>query len=178
LGLRCRVDKMMTRPSPGIVLEKHFRSYQELLLEQAWYSAAVSLAEIFHASAALPAAQRAPWQSRIKEELSEKFLQEVRMGLEQNIQRIRRILSVGSEWTGEEILLLIQMRINIELLLDFLGNAVAVESLVHLKHIDDQLSTLEKSSNHADHFRWALRRMKRTAVFDIEYVWQSLIHGN
>ena len=168
----------MTHPHPGIVLEKHFGSYQELLLEQAWYSAAVSLAEIFHASARLPAEQRAAWQSRSKEELTEKFLQEVRKGLEQNIQRIRRILSVGSEWTGEEILLLMQMRINIELLSDFLGSAIAVPSLVHLKHIDDQLSTLAKSRNHSDHFEWALMRIKKTAVFDVEYLWLSLIHGN
>ena len=167
----------MSHPPPGIALEKHFRSYQELLLERAWYSAAVSLAEIFHASARLPAEQRAAWRFRITEELTEQFLQEVRIGLEQDIQRIRRILSVGSEWTGEEILLLIQMRINIELLFDFLGSFAAVESLVHLKQIDDQLSSLAKSKNHSDHFRWALQRMKKTALFDIERVWLLLVHG-
>lgn len=167
----------MTHPHTGIALEKHFRTYQELLLEKAWYSGAVCLAEIFQASARLSAEQRAVWQSRIKEEMTEQFFLEVRIGLEQNIQRIRRILSVGSEWTGEEILLLMQMRINIELLFDFLGSAAAVESLVHLKQIDDQLSTLAKSKNHTDHFRWALHRMKKTAVFDIERVWISLVHG-
>jgi hypothetical protein len=165
----------MTHVHPRIALEKHFRSYQELLLERAWYSAAVSLAEIFHLSARLPAAQRAAWQSRIKEELTEQFLQEVRIGQEQSIQRIHRILSVGSEWTGEEVLLLMQMRINIELLSDFLGNAAAAESLVQLKQIDDHLSTLAKSKNHTDHFRWALQRMKKVAVFDIERVWLSLV---
>jgi hypothetical protein len=166
----------MSHTHREIALEKHFRSYQELLLERAWYSAAVSLAEIFHASAMLPAKQRAAWGSRIKGELTQQFLQEVRIRLEQDIQRIRRILSVGSEWTGEEILLLMQMRINIELLFDFLGSAAAVESLVHLKQIDDQLSTLAKSKNHTDHFRWALQRMKKTAVFDIERVW-LLLHA-
>jgi hypothetical protein len=167
----------MTHPHAGIALENHFRYYQELLLQRAWYSAAVSLAEISYASARLPAEQRAAWQCRIKEELTEQFLQEVRIGLEHNIQRIHRILSVGSEWTGEEILLLMQMRINIELLFDFLGSAAAVEALVHLKQIDAQLSTLAKSRNHTDHFSWALKRMKKTAVFDIERVWIFLVHG-
>ena len=161
----------MTHPHREIALEKHFRSYQELLLERAWYSAAVCLAEIFHASATLPAKQRAAWESRIKGELNEKLLQEVRIGLEQNIHRIRRILAVGSEWTGEEILLVMQMRINIQLLFDFVGSAAAVEASVYLKQIDAQLSTLAKSRNHADHFRWALNQMKKTAVFDIERLW-------
>ena len=165
----------MTHPHAGIALENHFRYYQELLLERAWYSAAVCLAEISYASARLPAEQRAAWQCRIKEELTEQFLQEVRIGLEHNIQRIRRILSVGSEWTGEEILLVMQMRINIELLFDLLGSAAAVEALVHLKQIDAQLSTLAKSRNHTDHFRWALKQMKKIAVFDIERVWIFLI---
>ncbi|HEU4508095.1 MAG TPA: hypothetical protein VFR78_07660 [Pyrinomonadaceae bacterium] len=161
----------MTLPDRGIALEKHFRSYQELKLEQAWYSAAVCLAEIFHASATLPAKERAAWESRLKGELNEKLLHEVRIGLEQNINRIRRILSVGSEWTGEEILLVMQMRINIQLLSDFVGSAAAVEELVYLKQIDAQLSTVAKSGNHTDHFRWAQTRIKKTAVFDIERLW-------
>lgn len=167
---------MTRRPGHDIALEEHFRSYQELLFARAWYSAAVCLAEIFHASARLPDKQRAAWISRLEQELTEEFLREVRSGLEQSIQSIRRILSVGSRWTGEEILLLMQMRINIKLLSDFLGSAAAVESMAHLKQIDDQLSTLAESKNHADHFRWGLQRMKKTAIFDVEPVWLSLIH--
>lgn len=87
---------------PGIALEEHFRLYQERLLEGAWYSGAVCLAEIYHASASLPAEQRAAWQSRIKEELTEKLLQEVRIGLEQDIQRIRPHIVSGErvDWRG------------------------------------------------------------------------------
>jgi len=51
------------------------------------------------------------------------------------------------------------------------GSAAAVEALVYLKQIDAQLSTLAKSRNHTDYFRWALKRMKKTAVFDIERLW-------
>lgn len=166
----------MTRQNTDTALEEHFRLYQELLSEQAWYSAAVSLAEIFHASARLSAGPRAAWNSRLEQELSEEFLREVRSGLEQSIQRIRRILSVGSEWTGEEILLLMLMRVNIELLSEFPGKAVAVESLKHLDQIDDQLSALAESKNHVHHFNWSLERMKKTALFDVEPVWLSLIH--
>ncbi|HKY27416.1 MAG TPA: hypothetical protein VJM12_05665 [Pyrinomonadaceae bacterium] len=149
--------------------------YQEHLLEGAWYSAAVALAEIFHASARLPAEQRAAWRSRVNKDLTGQFLREVRNGQEEKIHRIRRILSVGSEWTGEEILLLMLMRIDVKLLSDFLGSGVEVESQVHLKDIDLQLSTLAKSKNHAHHFRWALQRMKNNAPYDVESVWLSLI---
>ncbi len=157
-------------------LEEHFRLYHEKLLEQAWYSAAVALAEIFHASARLPAEQRAAWRSRVNRDLNERFLQEVRNGQEREIRRIQQILSVGSDWTGEEILLLMLMRIDVKLLSDFLGRGVDVESQVHLKDIDAQLSTLAKSKNHAHHFRWALQRMKNNALYDVESVWLSLIN--
>ncbi|HEU4713246.1 MAG TPA: hypothetical protein VFS76_16860 [Pyrinomonadaceae bacterium] len=53
------------------------------------------------------------------------------------------------------------MRVNIRLLSDFLGSRVHVESMAHLEDIDDQLATLAKSKDHADHFRWALQRMKK-----------------
>lgn len=162
-------------------LEKHFQLYQEQLLKQAWYSAAVTLAEIFHASARLPAEQRAAWRSRVNKDLNERFLLEVilrkvRKGREYEIRRIHRILSVGSEWTGEEILLVMLMRINVKLLSDFLGSGVDVESQVHLKDIDVHLSTLAKTKNHAHHFRCALQRMKNNVPYDVESVWLSLIN--
>ena len=166
----------MNHPYP--VLENHFRLYQRHLREEAWYSAAVALAEIFQATASLPAEQRTEWQSRLNEELTDTFVQEVRIGQDQTIKRIHRVLSVGSEWTGEEILLVMLYRIDVEIIFDFLGSAAAVESMVHLKHIDDQLSTLEKSKNHAPSFRWSLQRMKKVAVFDVERVWVALMHGN
>src|SRR5690349_5806069 len=100
----------------SINFEKEFYLYQEHLRESAWYSAAVVLAEIFHASATLRGEQRAAWQSRIDAELTERFLGEVRKGKEEQVQRIRRILSVGSEWTAEEVLLLMMMRVNVKLL--------------------------------------------------------------
>lgn len=165
----------MTHSHRGNALEEHFRWYQELLLRGAPYSAAVALVEIFHGSAGLPAKQRAAWQSRVKKELTEKLLQEVRIGLERDIQRIRRILSVGSKWTGEEISLLMQKRIEIELLSDFLGIDAAVPSLMHLNQIDDQLSTLAKSKNHSRHFRSELLQRKKLAVFDIERIWLRLL---
>lgn len=164
----------MSHSNANSALDEHFRLYQEHSQEGAWYSAAVALAEIFHASATLPAGQRAAWQSRVNGELTEQLLREVRKGQEDSIQRIRRILSVGSEWTEEEILLLMLMRINVKLLSDFIGRSIDVESMVHLDDIDEHLSTLEMSKNHAEHFRWALQRMKHHAPFDVESVWVAV----
>ena len=168
----------MTRSGHDNALEERFHSYQRFLFEGAWYSAAVKLAEIFHASAMLSDRHRVAWNRRLRKELTEKFLREVRSGQEHNIQRIHRILSVGSEWTGEEILLLMQERINVRLLADFLGNAVDVDSVKHLSQVDAQLSSLAESKNHAKHFRWGLQRIKKTSLSDIEPVWLSLLRGD
>ena len=165
----------MIHPNTDNALEERLHLYQDHLEEGAWYSAAVALAEIFHASAKLPAGQRAAWRSRVNGELTEQLLQEVRKGQEESIQRIRRILSVGSEWTGEEVLLLMQMRINVKLLSDFIGQGIDVEALVHLDDIDEHLSTLAKSKHHAEHFRWALQRINNNTPYDVESVWLSLI---
>ena len=166
----------MTYSELHAALEKHFRLYREHVLEKSWYSAAVCLAEIFNGCASLPIAQRASWNARIENEnLSEEILCEVRAGLDQNIQRMQRILSIGSEWTGEEVLLLVLMRTNIELLSAFLGGQVAVESMVHLKAIDEQLLSLSKSTAHRPHFTWAVSRIKRNSGFPIETNFLSLV---
>jgi hypothetical protein len=166
----------MTYSDREIALEERFDLYRYHMRERAWYGAAVYLAEILHVSASLPVPQHAAWKSRIeKEELSEEFLQAVRSGLKQSIQRTHRILSIGTEWTGEEIMLVMQLRIEIKLVSDFLGNGVAVESTRHLKQIDDDLASLEKSKTHSSHFKWGLNQMKKHWMSDIELVWRSLI---
>lgn len=168
----------MTRTERENGLEESFDFYQKLKRERVWYNAAVYLAEIVHVSASLPVGQQKAWKSRIeKEELSETFLQEVSGGVKQNIQRIHRILSIGTEWTGEEILLVMQLRIEIKLVLDFLEDRVAVadESVRQLKQIDDDLATLEKSKGHSREFQWSLQQMKKHWMSDIELVWRSLI---
>jgi hypothetical protein len=68
-----------------------------------------------------------------------------------------------------------QLRIEIKLVSDFLGNGVAVESTRHLKQIDDDLASLEKSKTHSSHFKWGLNQMKKHWMSDIELVWRSLI---
>jgi len=166
----------MTHPDRENPLEERFQSYQTLKRKGDLYSAAVYLAETSHASARLPVAQRAAWNSRIeKEELSEEFLREARSGLKQSIERVHRILSIGTEWTGEEILLVMQLRIEIKLLSDFLVTEVVGESLKQLEQIDAQLAILEKSEDHSRHFTWGLRQMKKHWMSDIEPVWRSLI---
>jgi hypothetical protein len=160
----------------GKDLEERFDLYRSHLRERAWYIAATYLAEISYRSASLRGAQRAAWNSRIeKEELLEEFLREVRLGLGKSIKRIYRVLSIGTEWTGEEILLVMTLRIEIKLVSNFLENAIPVELLGHLKQIDEQLAFLEQSENHSRHFECGLRQMKKHWMSDIESIWRSLI---
>ncbi|HEX5888926.1 MAG TPA: hypothetical protein VFY61_09490, partial [Pyrinomonadaceae bacterium] len=99
----------------------------------------------------------------------------VRNGLRKSIERTHRILSIGSVWTGEEIMLVMTLRIEIKLVSDFLGTGVAPELVGRLKQIDEKLATLEKSKEHSGHFIWGLRQMKKHWMSDIEFVWRSLI---
>ena len=159
----------MTNSKVQNALEKRFRSYNNYVLEKIWYSAAVCLAEIFNACASLPVNQRAAWNARINNEnLSEEILHEIRAGLDHDIQRMRRILSIGTVWTGEEVLLLVLLRTNVDLLSAYLGSRVAVESMVHLEAIDEQLLSLSKSTGHRPDFIWAVSRIRRSSGFPIE----------
>lgn len=165
----------MTSTDPELALETRFDLYRWYKSERGWYAAGVQLAEILHLSASLPVAQQAAWKTRIdQEELAEAFLCEVRHGLRKTIERTHRILAIGTEWTSDEIFLVMNLRMEIKLVSDFLGNGIVAESAGLLRYIDDLLASLEKSPDHYLHFQRGLRQLKKRWLPDSELIWRSI----
>jgi hypothetical protein len=130
-------------------LDERFCWYKKLSDEAAWYSAFECLAEIFHCISKLPKDEQDAWTTRIQNEpLSDLALQEVKSGSRKDVQRIRRILSIGSRWNAEEILLIVQTRIELDLVFDFLNHLLSAESKVALDDIDEAIVALAKSKEH------------------------------
>jgi hypothetical protein len=164
----------MTQSDHEIALEKRFDSYRQCKRERAWYAAGVQLAEILHLSASLPFAQQAAWKTRVEnEELTQEFLREIRHGLRKKIERTHRILAIGTEWSADEVFLVMNLRVEIKLVSDFLEDGVEPEMLGQLRYIDDQLASLETSHDHSLHFQRGFRQLKKH-WFDIEPIWSSI----
>lgn len=158
-------------------LDETFCSYKNLSDEAAWYSAIQRLAEIFHCVSKLPKDEQVEWTIRIQNErLSDLALQEAKSGWRKDVQRIRRILSIGSRWNAEEILLIVQTRIELDLMFDFLTHRRSAESNVGLDDIDEAIVALSKSKEHQGDFKWAVGVMQKNWGLPIESRWLTELH--
>jgi hypothetical protein len=153
-------------------LEERFQWYRKFVEERAWHSAVIKLAEISHCLPYLPKDEQRAWTQRIRDEaVSVKGLAEAEAEIWAQVDRIRRILSIGNRWNAEEILLVLQTRIEIELSLEFLNKCLAIESAISLQDIDRDIEALSKSESHRSHFTWAVRKMKQNWGLPIHSKW-------
>ncbi|MGH9874725.1 MAG: hypothetical protein ACRD9S_19905 [Pyrinomonadaceae bacterium] len=153
-------------------LDERFRRYKELAAKGTWKSAVIALAEIFHCASKLPKAQGAEWVARVSDEqLSDDAMEQAEAGIKEKIQRLRRILSIGNRWTGEEILLVVQTRIEIELLTTYLSEKCPTKPSPSLDDIDEDIVALSKSKEHQYDFKWAVGMMKKNWGLPIDSRW-------
>jgi len=153
-------------------LVQRFRWYKELFEEGAWTSAVTRLAEIYHCASNLPKNEQALWIARIRDEgLSDDAIKEVEAGIRKKIQRLRKIVSTGNRWTAEEILLVVQKRIELEMLFAFLSDEFPAETMASLDEIDQSIVTLSNSKEHGRHFAWARRKMRQNWGLPIRSKW-------
>jgi hypothetical protein len=156
-----------------------FREYEYLWQAGEYYGAAKRLAELSHCVSGLNADARNDWSERIKF-FASSMLKERSWALEDGLvgdaERIRRILSIGSRWNGEEILLVLGMRIEIDLMLSFLREHRPHHASppLPLEYIDERLIELGKSKEHGPHFRWAIEMMKKNWGLPIDSRWLRL----
>ncbi len=74
---------------------------------------------------------------------------------------MRRVLSVGSSFGVEEIILLLTLRIESHLVEQFLYESEGIASIVRWDDIDARLSSLAKSKEHRQLFRASQDQVQR-----------------
>lgn len=116
------------------------------------YPAIRILAEVFRCVSKLDASRQKVWRDRIDaEELDDDALAAISAELDRQIFRVRRLLSIGDVWIFEEIVLLLTLRIEIELVIDFLLARGYISQCPDLKGVDTKLYKIsrEKSNKQA-----------------------------
>lgn len=126
------------------------------------YSAVASLAEIHHCLPRLNRRDASRWRSTVKEALNSLGrVESVNSALSENAERMRRVLSVGSSFGVEEIILLLTLRIESHLVEQFLYESEGIASIVRWDDIDARLSSLAKSKEHRQLFRASQDQVQR-----------------
>jgi hypothetical protein len=77
-------------------------------------------------------------------------------------QIIRRILSIGTKWNDDEILLVLQKRIEIDLLLLFLDECCSRQLSIPLEDVDEAILHLANSRENKRDFKLVVNQMKKT----------------
>ena len=162
---------------------ERFREYEYLWPAGEYYGAAKRLAELSHCLSGLSDDARNDWSERIKffaSPMPEGAITVLENGLVGDAERIRRILSIGSRWNEDEVLLVLGMRIEIDLMLSFLSEYCSynVTAPLPIEYIDERLVELAKSKEHKRHFRWAIDMMKKNWGLPIDSKWLRLPQSN
>jgi hypothetical protein len=153
-------------------LQESFRFANELFKAGAYHSALNSLAEIFHCLPILDSSTRRRWENRLRsQKLSVETLNAGFVGIEEEVRIIRRILSIGTVWNGDEILLVLMKRIEIDLLLTFLTEFCSYHEAVSLDYIDERIKSIAETKENKHTFEEAKGLMRKNWGLPINSKW-------
>ena len=136
-------------------------------------SAFVKLAEITHCLnyATLPQELTRKWNATIQNvSITDEDIRSVRTAVVQNIQRMQRIVNVGTRFIYEESLLLITIRVELELLSAFLAER-GIAMTMDFAALDDALLAIATSSANARDFRSAQTAAKQNWGIPLHTRW-------
>ena len=147
--------------------DERFKEYAYLWQVGEYYGAAKRLAELSHCLPNLDNEKtRKKWQDQIQS-IGAVIPNEIVIALEDGVgkdaERISRILSVGTRWEIEEILLILGVRIEIDLMLAFLKEHCShtVTITLYLEYIDTEIERLAQSKEHGGLVGGSISMMKK-----------------
>lgn len=133
------------------------------------------LAETYHCLSKLDDTAQKKWMERItSESLPSYFTLTIQAGVDKDIERIARILSFGTKWNEDEILLVLQIRIEIGILSVFLNELYSYRLKFSVNEIDEELRYLAKTKENKHSFEVAIGLMKKNWGIPIDSEWLKL----
>lgn len=155
-------------------LSERFLEYQYLRQEGAYHAALKRMVEIYHCLPQLDKAARRKWTEQIQREtLPDEFIVALKVGIEEDAERIRKILAYGTIWNADEVLLVLTMRIEIDLALSFLNEYCSQKVTVTTSDIDEQIVDISKTKENRHAFEVATNLMNKNWGLPIQSKWLS-----
>jgi hypothetical protein len=156
-------------------LHQNYEEYQELFQNGEIYSAVIRLAEIFVCLPSLNRVQQKEWKEILEEvSLSDKSIKAIEIGVQKDLQRITKILSVGNKWNEDEILLLLLKRINIDIVLHYLKERYKLALKISLSDTDALIENALMSKQNELTYKKVINQMGRHTLLPIETKWLEL----
>ena len=153
-------------------LSERFIEYQYFFSERAYYPALKRLAQIYHCLPKMDKAERVKWEARLGEAtVTREFIAAAKTGMAEELSQIRQILSVGSTWNDDEILLILTMRIQIDLALSFVAEHSLRKVTIVTDDIDESIKRIAVSKENARAFDMAVALIKKNWGLPITSRW-------
>ncbi len=155
---------------------EYFLDYTEFIQGGSYFTAVSKLAEIENCLPQLNKGLQAKWKDRIsKEVLSEDVIRALKIEIEVAIQEIRRILSFGTKWQFEELIVVWTRRIQIEMILHFLSERHQLtERDFSLEDVDEAMLEVAKSKINKQNLQIATNLMKKNWGLPINSRWLEM----
>ncbi len=162
----------MRKECEGVLAER-WAEFERLYREGSIYSAIVRLGEIYnylqHTTSSRDVTQH--WGDILRGvQLSKEDLTKAERNAKDNLERLKRMISVGTNFAYEELLLAVTMRVELQLFAEFLasrGLAVSVDATC----LDEDLLDLAASTNTSSIFGSAQSAAKRNWGIDLDSPW-------
>ena len=155
------------------LLQNRWTEYQRLLEVRASYAPLVRLAEIDNvlSQEGVPWSISHKWGLIVQEEtIPDEMYRRALAEAEQNVSRLKRMLSAGTNFTYEEMVLAITLRVELQLLAEFLlKRRGAIEFTPDLA--DEDLREVSEYSQNVSAFRSAKAAAKRNWDIPIRSSW-------
>ncbi len=157
-------------------LEKSFQSllkeYNELIAVQEHYAAASRLAQIFHCLKNTNQNFKDKWFEKLANiSFSDAAVKAIKTRINKGAQRIKHVLSIGSTWNDDEVLMILQQRIFIDLFDEFFRELYKIDLQLPCEEIDDLIISTAKTQGNKQAFLSAIRLMQKNWGLPIESKW-------
>jgi hypothetical protein len=154
-------------------MEHCWMDYVRLLKGRETYSAIARLAEISNVLRGDHVGKREAekWRAQLSEaEISTQMLGDVVQGLSAAATRLDRILGVGINFTGEELLLVLTIRVEASLVFEFLRDRGSIFDF-DFSRIDEEMTRVAQSRENAETFRREVLRARNNWGIPIQSEW-------
>ena len=143
-------------------LWSRFEEYRHFMESDAVCSAMVRLGEILHCTQASDHQLKQKWTERIESQaLGESAWNKAVAGVQAKAQRIAQILSTGGTYEFEEFVLILTLRIELELALEFLRFRGLAVPEIDLSALDADIEEVALSAPNKRLFDSARQRVKK-----------------
>jgi hypothetical protein len=155
-------------------LAERWAEYERLRDGGEPYSAAIRLAELENCLQyqRIQKPVRHKWEAKVCEAESEQDVGRVLAGAVAAMDRLHRMLSIGTDYVYEELMLLITIRVELDLLFEFLAKRGAIDAIAsRLGVLDEELLEIAHSEKHRTPFSKAQAGARGSWGIPLETRW-------